>query len=173
MDTRRYDLEFYIGQRLNVSLLTSICILYFLSACLCRSSDRFYWQHHARWYNDYTKVSILYVSYFILSSLMLQYSPPFLWHFTSFRNDTSGFYTLYRRIMHLPTRYRIYAHSDNGATNWNVAEASARGITLEIDQDAMTATFVNEYLPIDTVENYSVSQGSVQVRLLHLPVKYP
>lgn len=53
--------------------------------------------------------------------------------------------------------------SDNGATNWDYAEPTARGIILDIDTDTMTATLVQQYTPISSVADKSVSQGSVQV----------
>lgn len=55
------------------------------------------------------------------------------------------------------------AHSDDGIESVENLEKTSRGIYLDVNQEALTASLVYEYLPLESVENWSISQGSNQV----------
>jgi len=73
-------------------------------------------------------------------------------------NGTTFFWQHHARWQENFTHISVF---DNGASNWETDEPTARGLVLALDQTAMTATLVSEYLPVR--QNFSQSQGSVQL----------
>ena len=71
------------------------------------------------------------------------------------------FVHLVRLLMSLTLSEVHGSKSDNGASNWESDEPTARGIYVSLDFSAMTATLVEQYFP--TNRNFSQSQGSMQV----------
>ncbi|EIM81206.1 uncharacterized protein STEHIDRAFT_115340 [Stereum hirsutum FP-91666 SS1] len=52
---------------------------------------------------------------------------------------------------------------DDGIESVENLEKTSRGIYLDVNQEALTASLVYQYLPLESVENWSLSQGSNQV----------
>lgn len=87
------------------------------------------------------------------------------WKVAFSRHDFGVAHTLVTEF-HYQHHVRLHGSShislfDNGASNFQSVESSARGLFVELDTATMSATIVKEWHPV--YKNFSVSQGNIQI----------